>query len=200
MSATDLSPTSLREAFGHFPSGVIAIAAEVDGIRIGLAASTFVPVSLDPPLVSFAVQNTSETWPKLKDLPRLGISVLGEAHDEAAQRLGGEDRRPVRRPVNGVAQSGAVSSRAPASGWRAPSSSWCPRAITNRDPAGRQHHRAFCRAADRVPPQHVSPVGGWSRASRPALPDRPGLAGRVRWHPRACPLCGRGRRAPTARE
>ena len=67
MSANDLSPTSLREAFGHFPSGVIAIAAEVDGIRVGLAASTFVPVSLDPPLVSFCVQNTSETWPKLQE-------------------------------------------------------------------------------------------------------------------------------------
>ena len=87
MSPTDLSPTTLREAFGHFPSGVIAIAAEVGGTRVGLAASTFVPVSLDPPLVSFCVQNSSETWPKLKDLPYLGISVLGEAHDEAARTL-----------------------------------------------------------------------------------------------------------------
>ncbi|ULE34531.1 flavin reductase family protein [Mycobacterium sp. IDR2000157661] len=87
MSATDLSPATLREAFGHFPSGVIAIAAEVDGAKVGLAASTFVPVSLDPPLVSFCVQNTSETWPKLKDLPSLGISVLGELHDEAARTL-----------------------------------------------------------------------------------------------------------------
>ncbi|MGE0218039.1 flavin reductase family protein [Mycolicibacterium sp.] len=87
MSSTDLSPTSLREAFGHFPSGVIAIAAQLDGVLVGLAASTFVPVSLDPPLVSFCVQNTSETWPKLKDLPALGISVLGEAHDAAARTL-----------------------------------------------------------------------------------------------------------------
>jgi flavin reductase (DIM6/NTAB) family NADH-FMN oxidoreductase RutF len=87
MSPTDLSPTTLREAFGHFPSGVIAIAAEVGGTRVGLAVSTFVPVSLDPPLVSFCVQNTSETWPKLKDLPYLGISVLGEAHDDAARAL-----------------------------------------------------------------------------------------------------------------
>jgi flavin reductase (DIM6/NTAB) family NADH-FMN oxidoreductase RutF len=87
MSSTDLNPASLREAFGHFPSGVIAIAAEVDGVRVGLAASTFVPVSLDPPLVSFCVQNTSETWPKLKDLPSLGISVLGESHDAAARTL-----------------------------------------------------------------------------------------------------------------
>ncbi|BBZ01244.1 oxidoreductase [Mycolicibacterium chitae] len=87
MSSTDLSPTALREAFGHFPTGVIAIAAEVDGTRVGLAASTFVPVSLDPPLVSFCVQNSSTTWPKLADRPVLGISVLGEAHDQAAKTL-----------------------------------------------------------------------------------------------------------------
>ena len=66
-SSNKLTPTSLREAFSHFPSGVVAIAAEVAGTRHGLAASTFVPVSLDPPLVSFCVQNTSTTWPKLKD-------------------------------------------------------------------------------------------------------------------------------------
>ena len=87
MSATNLNPSTLREAFGHYPSGVIAIAAEIDGTRVGLAASTFVPVSLEPPLVSFCVQNTSTTWPKLKDLPYLGISVLGESHDEAARTL-----------------------------------------------------------------------------------------------------------------
>ncbi|MCX2715683.1 flavin reductase family protein [Mycolicibacterium sp. J2] len=87
MTNTELSPAALREAFGHFPSGVIAIAAEVDGVRVGLAASTFVPVSLDPPLVAFCVQNSSETWPKLQNLPALGISVLGESHDQAARTL-----------------------------------------------------------------------------------------------------------------
>ena len=79
--------TTLREAFGHFPTGVVAIAAVVEGVREGLAASTFVPVSLEPPLVSFCVQNTSTTWPKLKGVPTLGISVLGESHDEAARTL-----------------------------------------------------------------------------------------------------------------
>lgn len=96
MNATNkLTPAALREAFGHFPTGVIAVAAVVDDTRVGLAASTFVPVSLDPPLVSFCVQNISTTWPRLKDRPSLGISVLGEAHDEAARRLAaktGDDR------------------------------------------------------------------------------------------------------------
>ena len=105
---TKLSPTSLREAFGHFPSGVVAIAAEVDGARVGIAASTFVPVSLEPPLVSFCVQNTSTTWPKLKDLPHLGISVLGESHDDAARTLATTtgDRFAGLRTVS--TQSGAV--------------------------------------------------------------------------------------------
>lgn len=87
MTDSGLSAASLREAFGHYPTGVIAIAAEVGGTRVGLAASTFVPVSLDPPLVSFCIQNNSETWPKLKAALALGISVLSEAHDGAARAL-----------------------------------------------------------------------------------------------------------------
>lgn len=82
-----LTPAALREAFGHIPAGVVAIAAHSDGVRLGMAASTFVPVSLDPPLVSFCVQNSSQTWPKLAQLPTLGISVLGESHDDAARTL-----------------------------------------------------------------------------------------------------------------
>lgn len=87
MSDTELSPDVLREAFRHFPIGVIAIAAEIEGVRIGLASSTFVPVSFDPPLVSFCVQNSSTTWPKLRALPALGISLLGEHHPDAARTL-----------------------------------------------------------------------------------------------------------------
>jgi flavin reductase (DIM6/NTAB) family NADH-FMN oxidoreductase RutF len=87
MGYTELSPTALREAFSHFPSGVIAIAAEIDGTRVGLAASTFVPVSLDPPLVSFCVQNTSETWPAMRGVAVLGISLLGESQDSAVRTL-----------------------------------------------------------------------------------------------------------------
>ena len=37
----DLDHTRLREAFGIFPSGVVAVAALVDGAPVGLAASSF---------------------------------------------------------------------------------------------------------------------------------------------------------------
>lgn len=82
-----LDGTALRRAFAHVPAGVIAICADTGKERLGMAASTFVPVSLDPPLVAFCVQNASTTWPKLAALPRLGISVLSVDHNGAARVL-----------------------------------------------------------------------------------------------------------------
>jgi flavin reductase (DIM6/NTAB) family NADH-FMN oxidoreductase RutF len=85
--AERLDPLTLRSAFAQFPTGVVSLCAEVDGSPVGLAASTFVPVSLDPPLVAFCVQNTSATWPRLTGRPRIGVSVLGESHEAAARSL-----------------------------------------------------------------------------------------------------------------
>jgi flavin reductase (DIM6/NTAB) family NADH-FMN oxidoreductase RutF len=82
------SPSLLRTAFGHFPTGVAALAATVDEAQVGLVASTFaVGVSLEPPLVLFAIQNTSTTWPVLRRARRIGVSVLGESHDQACRQL-----------------------------------------------------------------------------------------------------------------
>lgn len=146
---TNLNPSSLREAFGYFPSGVIAIAAEVDGTRVGIAASTFVPVSLEPPLVSFCVQNTSTTWPKLKDLPYLGISVLGESHDEAARILADKtgDRFAGLQTVS--TQSGAVFVEG--------TSVWLESSIEQLIPAG-DHTIVILRVSDITVHPDVPPI------------------------------------------
>ncbi|WP_179756636.1 flavin reductase family protein [Kineococcus aurantiacus] len=79
---------ALRTTFALFPTGVAALSAVVDGEPVVLVASSFqVGISLDPPLVLFAVQHTSTSWPKLKTAGRIGVSVLGEAHDLAARQL-----------------------------------------------------------------------------------------------------------------
>jgi flavin reductase (DIM6/NTAB) family NADH-FMN oxidoreductase RutF len=75
----------LRKAFACFPTGVAAVCSLVDGEPVGMAVSSFTPVSLSPPLVSVCVQKTSETWPKLRRGPRLGLSVLA-GHQQAACR------------------------------------------------------------------------------------------------------------------
>ncbi|MGO4329260.1 flavin reductase family protein [Cupriavidus sp. 2TAF22] len=77
----------LRKAYGCFPTGVVGVCAMIDGRPAGMAASSFVPVSIDPPLVSFCIQWTSKTWEKLATAPRLGISFLGHSHDAAVRRL-----------------------------------------------------------------------------------------------------------------
>jgi flavin reductase (DIM6/NTAB) family NADH-FMN oxidoreductase RutF len=87
MGALVTDSAALRRAFAHVPSAVVAICADTGTERIGMAASTFMPVSLDPPLVAFCVQNTSTTWPRLARLPRLGISVLSAAHDDIVRVL-----------------------------------------------------------------------------------------------------------------
>jgi flavin reductase (DIM6/NTAB) family NADH-FMN oxidoreductase RutF len=77
----------LRQAFGCFPSGVTAFCGLLDGVTEGMAASSFTSVSLDPPLVSVCVANTSTTWPKLATLERLGLSVLADDHAPVAKAL-----------------------------------------------------------------------------------------------------------------
>ncbi len=81
-------PLQLRRAYGCFPSGVTAVCAlDAAGTPVGIAASSFTSVSVDPPLVSVCIQNSSTTWPRLRTLPRLGVSVLGAGQNAAAQRL-----------------------------------------------------------------------------------------------------------------
>ncbi|KIQ14162.1 flavin reductase family protein [Rhodococcus sp. MEB064] len=82
-----LDGIELRRAFADIPSGVVAICGYTGSEKIGMVASTFVPVSLDPPLVAFFVQNSSTTWPKLSAIPRLGISVLNAGHHAVVRTL-----------------------------------------------------------------------------------------------------------------
>lgn len=149
MTGPDLSPAALREGFGHVPSGVVAIAAEVDGTRLGMAVSTFVPVSLDPPLISFCVQNSSETWPKLARLPALGISVLGESHHEAVRTLAAK---------NGDRFAGLDTVTSPAGALFVTGTClWLESAVENLVPAG-DHTIVILRVLDLTVHPDVAPV------------------------------------------
>lgn len=130
MSTTlaSLDQTSLREVFGHVPSGVVAVCAEVDGERVGLAASTFVPVSLDPPLVAFCVQNTSTTWPRLDGAAHIGISVLGESHDGAARSLAAKTGNRFEGLATETTDGGAV--------FVGGASVWLDTSVSQQVPAG----------------------------------------------------------------
>jgi flavin reductase (DIM6/NTAB) family NADH-FMN oxidoreductase RutF len=95
MSITSISagsdPTRLRRVFAAFPTGVTALAAEPEGFPVGMAASSFTSVSLDPPLVSVCVAQTSRTWPALRVASRIGVSVLADGHAEASRQLSAKE-------------------------------------------------------------------------------------------------------------
>jgi flavin reductase (DIM6/NTAB) family NADH-FMN oxidoreductase RutF len=104
----ELDAEALRTAYSCFPSGVVAICGEFGGQPVGLVASSFTTVSLDPPLVSFCIQHTSETWPVLLGLPRLGLSVLGATHDIACRQLARKDGDRFAGLSTTVTDQGAV--------------------------------------------------------------------------------------------
>jgi flavin reductase (DIM6/NTAB) family NADH-FMN oxidoreductase RutF len=86
-----LGQAQLRRVFAAFPTGVAAVAAAIDGEPAGLAANSFVSVSLDPALVSVCIAHTSTTWPTLRTADRLGISVLGDHQESVSRQLSSRD-------------------------------------------------------------------------------------------------------------
>jgi flavin reductase (DIM6/NTAB) family NADH-FMN oxidoreductase RutF len=81
----------LRRVYGTFPTGVVAFAAFVDGTPVGLAASSFTSVSIAPPLVSVSMAHTSTTWPRLRDAPYVGLSVLSSGQDVICRQLSAKE-------------------------------------------------------------------------------------------------------------
>src|ERR1700752_4381129 len=84
----------LRRAFACFPSGLIAIGGLHDGNPSGMVPSSFTSVSLEPALVSVCFAKTSGTWQVLRQLPRVGLSVLSEDHRAVVSDLAarGDDK------------------------------------------------------------------------------------------------------------
>jgi flavin reductase (DIM6/NTAB) family NADH-FMN oxidoreductase RutF len=80
---------TLRNTFGCFPSGVVALAGLVRGEPVGMAASSFASVSLEPPLASVCIASESSTWPRLREAASIGVTVLSRGQSEICRRLAG---------------------------------------------------------------------------------------------------------------
>jgi flavin reductase (DIM6/NTAB) family NADH-FMN oxidoreductase RutF len=103
-----LDASTLREAFGSFPSGVTAVCGMVAGRPLGMAVSSFTSVSLDPPMVSVCLQRSSQTWARLRSLPWLGLSVLGEDQGSLCRALAGPELDRFADCAWEAAEDGAV--------------------------------------------------------------------------------------------
>lgn len=100
--------TDLRRIFSRFPTGVTALCARDKGRPVGMTASAFVAVSLDPPLVSVCIKHGSGTWRQLRDHQRIGISFLAHGHGPTARQLASKAADRFQGLEYEAADSGAV--------------------------------------------------------------------------------------------
>jgi flavin reductase (DIM6/NTAB) family NADH-FMN oxidoreductase RutF len=77
----------LRRLFSRFPTGVTALCAMDRDQPVGMTASAFVAISLNPPLVSVCIKHGSATWQQLRACKRIGISFLSNGHAATARQL-----------------------------------------------------------------------------------------------------------------
>jgi len=83
----DLSAEHFRQVMAHVPTSVVVVAGVVDGHPTGLSVGTFVPVSLEPPLVGFFVSRTSKSWPPISTTGSFCVSILGRDQAEVSSRF-----------------------------------------------------------------------------------------------------------------
>jgi len=89
-----VDPATFRAVLGRFCSGITVITALGPAGPLGLTCQSFSSLSLDPPLVLFSPARTSTTWPRIREVGRLCVNVLAEAHSglSAAMARPGTDK------------------------------------------------------------------------------------------------------------
>ncbi|WPF65677.1 MULTISPECIES: flavin reductase family protein [unclassified Corynebacterium] len=91
-------PLEVRRTFGAYPTG-IALTAGISGAApAGLLTNSFTSISLDPPLVAVSFDHGSTSWPRLRNITTLGISIFSSENLDAAHLL----RRPTDVRFDGV--------------------------------------------------------------------------------------------------
>ncbi|SHN47935.1 flavin reductase family protein [Cryptosporangium aurantiacum] len=89
MTTMFVDPRRFRDALSHYPSGITVITGAQGAEPVGFTCQSFYSVSMAPPLVSFSVQKTSTSYPRIRPSERFCVNVL--AHDQ--QRISNQFAR-----------------------------------------------------------------------------------------------------------
>ncbi len=77
----------LRSLFGRYPAGVCVVTVDADGQKLGLTVGSLVSLSLDPPLVGFAISREAAMHELLREAGGCAISLLAAGQDWLAQHF-----------------------------------------------------------------------------------------------------------------
>lgn len=88
-----IEPGIYKEVMGSFPSGVtIVTTLDPEGNLVGITASAFSALSIDPALVLFCPNYASDTYPVLRDSKRFAIHLLGAEQQAEAYAFAGKGK------------------------------------------------------------------------------------------------------------
>jgi flavin reductase (DIM6/NTAB) family NADH-FMN oxidoreductase RutF len=69
------------------PASVAVVTIELDGQRVGLTVASLVSLSLEPPLVGFAIRHDAALHELLREARELAVSVLAAGQERIAQHF-----------------------------------------------------------------------------------------------------------------
>jgi flavin reductase (DIM6/NTAB) family NADH-FMN oxidoreductase RutF len=77
----------LRALMRRFPAGVAVVGVDSGGERLALTIGTLIPLSLEPPLVGFAVRREAALHELLRAAGSFGVSLLAASQQPLAQHF-----------------------------------------------------------------------------------------------------------------
>ncbi|HEV3170363.1 MAG TPA: flavin reductase family protein [Actinocrinis sp.] len=88
---TAAAPARVRAVLSNFPSGVAVVTAVHETTPVGFACQSFTSLSLDPPMVSFAVSRASQTRPRILAAGRFCVNILAADQQWLCRRFAARD-------------------------------------------------------------------------------------------------------------
>ena len=82
-----VSGDELRAVMRRVPAGVAVVTVDLEGQRVGLTVASLVSLSLEPPLVGFAIRRDAALHELLRGAGELAVSVLAAGQEHLAQHF-----------------------------------------------------------------------------------------------------------------
>jgi|1186.fasta_scaffold250514_2 flavin reductase (DIM6/NTAB) family NADH-FMN oxidoreductase RutF len=116
MIAAVVSGDELRAVMRRVPAGVAVVTVDAGGQAAGLTVASLISLSLEPPLIGFAVRRDAALHELLRETGELAISILAAGQEHLAQHFARGvppialwERIPLRDEAEGAPQLAAAA-------------------------------------------------------------------------------------------
>jgi flavin reductase (DIM6/NTAB) family NADH-FMN oxidoreductase RutF len=153
-----------RDVFRRYAAGVVVVTADAGSGPVGFTATSLASISLDPPLVSFALSTNASSWPTIAVAGSVLVNFLDADQHGLARRFATAGIDRFAEPTRWSPLTGGEPLLADAAGYlRA--------GIRHRYPVG-DHHLVVGEVTDAATRHHkplVYHAGAYSTVSHPSM-------------------------------